>query len=295
MSALLDPFNLLPEIKAGKKKPIHQSTIGQADTCHKRLEFDLDPSIGYTNGSQRAVGTGYHAALELYYENDGSVTRDAMLSAAIAAFDREVELTPEENWSWDEKAPDRDTALGLMGTMICAYVDGAHAWPLDEFKVLYTEATIILPLHGDWVVRGTLDLVLEDSNGWHVLVDHKTANRPWAKDKHLPAKTNQPSWYQKWWPQTYAITHGGEIPQAHFVFDVMTYDGNFKRIPAPRRPLDLEIVVEKAELVTDLIDRGGPFLPNTQSFLCSEKWCDHWFRCPFGARMQDSTGVMAST
>ena len=279
---MTDPIQLLdPEGLAGVpgKKVLRQSTLGTADTCHKRLQFDLDPLTPSTTGPYRVFGTAYHAGVEAHYLGA------EIVPAVDAVFDGD-EAKSIDDWGddWVDLEYARTHCLELVSASL------AHSWlNFDGVEVIGTEVTLFANLpRPDWIVKGTLDLVLAGEyirNNFdvdHLVVDHKTARRKWPKGKEAARKTNQPAWYTFWWGLLWAKAHGGDMPRVGFVFDVMAHDKTFQHRWPDVTPAQKEAVLAKAALVCDLIDNDGPYLPNTQSFLCSAKWCDHWQQCPFG-------------
>ena len=61
--------------------------------------------------------------------------------------------------------------------------------------------------------------------GTHIIVDHKTARKPWQRGKESAKQTNQPGWYGHWWPRMWAMRGGEQPPAVLFFFDVFTTDG----------------------------------------------------------------------
>ena len=59
----------------------------------------------------------------------------------------------------------------------------------------------------------------------------------------------------------------------------------FERRWAPRTQAQIDATLERGKDLATLIDQGGPFLPNTESFLCSPHYCDHWEICPYGSTL----------
>ena len=276
MIDLLDPEGL-----AGVpgKKVLRQSTLGTADTCHKRLQFDMDPMVPHGTGPYRVFGTAYHAGLEAHYQG-------AEIVPAVDAVFNGDEAAQVEDWGddWVDLEYARTHCLELVSASL------AHSWlNFEGVEVIGTEVTLYANLpRPDWIVKGTLDLILGGEyirNNFevdHLIVDHKTARRKWPKNKEDARKTNQPAWYVFWWALLWAKAHGGDMPTVGFCFDVMAHDKSFQRRWPDVTAAQKEAVLAKAALVCDLIDNNGPYLPNTQSFLCSAKWCDHWQICPFG-------------
>jgi len=287
MGAVLDPRGVAG---TSSSRIIRQSTLGSLDVCHKRVEFDRDPSIPYGTGPHRVFGTSYHAGLEAFYQShrDGVVTGDESIYGAVTdAFVRESAGITEWGPDWESANECVNHALAL----VFDYLSDGHAnyW-LADHDVLDTEVTLYYPL-GDtgWAMKGTLDLVLRNRDtGTHVIVDHKTARKPWRKGKELFKNTNQPAWYTLFWPLVWAETHDGDLPNdVEFWFDVMAHDRSLEHRQAPVTEAQREAVLAKAGAACKLIESGGPYLPNTQSFLCSKQWCDHWDRCPFGAAVSN--------
>lgn len=280
MSQLVDPHNLLPKLQAGEVRALRQSTLGTADTCLKRLEYDLDPTIPYATGEARAVGTAYHAGLEVYYTarhvfpgtlEPSDALFKAMVAAAEEAFEFEATSAHFEWQNGEDHA--RDTIIRMLG----AYFEQRCYWPPD-YKVKGVEVEFILPSpRPGWVHKGMIDLVVEDPNGWDIIDDHKTAGKKWRKAKEHPRTTNQPPWYMYHW----SVLNGG-ISTVAFCFSVMTYAGDFERRVVPVEPHHVKAVLTKAEHVCGLVEQGGPYPPNTSSFLCDSRWCDHWAYCPWG-------------
>lgn len=273
-----DPFNLEPQIAAGKLRVLRQSTIGTADTCLHRLEYDLDPNVAYSTGETRAVGTAYHRALECYYRDrqaGGPVkpTEEQTARYLVEAFDSFDLEAQSPGFVWQDGAP---AAKSKIDRMLLSYFANDCYWP-DGYEVLGVEYTFLYELKPGWAVKGTTDLILRDPNGWVIIVDHKSAKRKWKKGKEGRDSTNQPAWYQHYVGRLF------ETDSVAFVFDIMTYDGEFERRPADVDEAWIHGVLAKAYTLTNLITAGGPFPPNTSSFLCDARWCDYWARCPWGA------------
>lgn len=278
-----------------------QSVLSDADNCLRRAQYRLDPPTWATRiaGATRAVGTGYHAGLELRYRArlDGAPlpTVDDMVAAGLATFDTSMttdlyDNSPVDEFRWDDRVPDRGTAHHLIASMVTGYMDGGHEWPAD-WRVLGVE---VHGLVADPVVGADLkfgaDLVLRDPNGWIVIDDHKTAGRAWDESKHLPRKNVQAPFYQRLarhlWP---------EAPGYRFVFSVITYPNAKGVVKFERRISDPQLeheaaIATKARNFLDMYQlvhvQAGLDLPgNPSSTLCNPKWCDYWQGCPHGAAL----------
>lgn len=278
---------------------IRQSLLGSFDACPRRLQYELEaPKDQYRSGIVRAVGTAYHAGLEYYYR---SVMRGDSFSwhefrvqfcqdTAVNALEDEIARAGDA-FIWDDKFKDFDAAAETVRSMLAAYFEGGHAWPA-EWAVLGVEETFEFPFHNGHTRSGTIDLVLQDPNGWIYDVDHKTAGRKWDQGKHKPRKNNQAPFYTAALQQMYP-----EAPGWRFVFDVMTYKGEFERRISDPQPGHIQAVLDKSIQVISLYEgmrANGLDLPvNPSSNLCSPRYCDFWDICPSGSAL-DGQDVPAS-
>jgi hypothetical protein len=266
---------------------MRQSLIGNAETCLKRAAYSLADPV-YKTGEARAIGTAYHKALETYYslrQEHGfhvpdQTERLALEQVAHEEFYREVDKA--EGFFWET---DSVQCQNKISNMLAAYFNGKHYWP-DGYRVIGTEVSFTHEWVGGHLAHGTIDLVLEDPNGWTVLVDHKTAGKKWPKGKEDPRKNIQAPWYVYWWSTL------NETEKVYFAFDVMTYGGTFERRPVYPTPKDQELVLAKAKFYAGILSTLGPddLAGNTSSALCSERYCDAWAACPHGAGPVEGIG-----
>lgn len=277
---------------------ITQSMLGNADKCLLSFQYGLDKPEWYqaTAGADRAVGTGFHAGLELYYEERKTVpgllpNLDEMIAKAIDVFDISTELdlydnTPVEVFKWSEKLPDKAHAHDMIRQLLTAYVNNQWYWPL-EFGVLATELNVTVEINGRRYKLGA-DLALVDTSNYLLLVDHKTAGKAWSEGKHHPRKQNQAPLYT-----AAARVAFPEYAGVRFVFDIIQFPGAKTPVRFDRRISDPTeaheaAVIKKAEDLVDLYEavhvRLGRDLPaNPASTLCNPKWCDYFEGCPHGA------------
>ncbi len=280
-----------------------QSIINQAGTCLKRTEFDFfhqTPVVGNVN---RLIGTGYHAGnAEGYLQmmHGDPVDVDKMVAAGVESFVKGIEWDdyvqqPVDEFSWvyqpkTYRAPHigltQDQSTAIVEQLVRFYWEKGHTW---TFQVVAVEFGVSLPYPGapeGWDRGGGIDLVVADSNG-HILVDHKTSRKKWPKKKGGPTNP-QAAWYLDAW-HTYADTAG-----ARFVYDVMAINldpetlvaaPETERRWAPRTQAQIDVTLERGRDLATLIEKGGPFLPNPESFLCSPHYCDYWKICPYGSTL----------
>jgi hypothetical protein len=267
-------------------KTMRQSTATTADICLQRLEYYLDPGTPKKGSVNRSMGTGYHAGHAHSYLERRAGRKANLLEvgdAAVEAFDADVAENEVFDWRYQpqnyrqqEVVFDRDQAIQTMIQAIKRYYDEGHEWGPD-YEVVAVEMSFDLPwpeMPG-WRRSGTIDLVLA-KDGQYILDDHKTARKPWQKSKGGPTNP-QAAWYQAAWGE-----YSGSDNMA-FVYSVMPFEGAFERRLATRTPKQVEMTLRRVADIARLIDQGGPFPPNPESFLCSEAYCDYWSICPYGS------------
>ena len=250
----------------------------------------------------------------------------ALVKVAHRSLWDEIERADENfNWTFRPQSSRQDEVVLNMGQaldMISSAVRYYHAaglyWP-DEYRVLAIEHTFNLdwPAHPDWVLHGSPDLILEHVPTGDVLItDHKCVLKKPQVDKYAAHKTPQAAFY------LHALAELGEVRSTlytdltgrnvRFVYDVLLMEcatvmqdwvaekaakeAAGKKVPAepvvfwrieePRSADQIAATMDQASRLADLIDAGGPYMPNPESFLCSAAYCDHWNRCPFGATLR---------
>lgn len=291
-------------------KKMRQSTINSAQICQRRIMYDNDPSIPYSSGIVRAMGTALHFAHEKYYrarKEGGPVVADVepLVRATATALEAELDRSGENfNWIYqpkkarsDERILNKAEALEMMAGTIRHYHAAKCYWPA-EFKVLAVEVRFDLewPEQPTWVRHGTIDLIIQDPTGFVWAVDHKHSLSKPKPDKYSAPMTPQASFYLRALDDMPGLIHP-DTPRG-FCYDVTLMNAAevladkpeaevFFRRQEVRTEEQLAATMLHAEQVAQLIDAGGPYLPNPTSFLCSAAYCDHWNRCPFGAALRN--------
>lgn len=285
---------------------IRQSGLGNADKCLRSFQLSLEKPEGFREGGsvQRAMGTGYHAAQEMHYQHSKigqTCSLDDLVAVALNTFHDEVAKIDPAMFKWSKEVADQDMGDLKLTKMVSSYFEGGHRWDIEHTVELTTGELMIVPPYTVLAVeatfgydadleirgvpvRGAMDLVLEDASGWITIVDHKTAGKKWDQGKHRARKQNQPPFYigvaEVLWPGR---------PGYRFVYDIMTYKGEFERRPSDVRPEHVTAVFEKAQQVLTLykgMRAGGMDLPvNPSSNLCSPVYCDFWTICSQGAAL----------
>ena len=281
LTEVLDPYG----VRQAGHRLLRQSTINQASVCLKRVQFDHEYGSGHSES--RIGGTGYHAGLAEIYRTLDHASPQRLSDAVDIAMDNERQVAMDrgvwDDLEWERWGPSFDDAK-LKAKLMVSLAHEKYLWNLTENEVIAVELPWFFPLNDTWAAHGTFDLVLRNrTSGIHLIVDHKTASKPWKKGKESSRATSQPGWYLTFWPYLWEWLSGERPPATRFVFDIMQLDGNFDRRWADRNRAELQRSMDRASMVAQLIEQNGPWYPNTDHFLCSEKWCDHWNRCPFGA------------
>ena len=303
-SEVADPWGLAPY----SPRTLHQSDINTAEICTLRLHYSKQPDRVYTSDVNRAMGTAYHAGLAEYYlsrKNGKFLEVKDSISVALEAFRHEVAISDPDMFSWtfqeqtsrlDRIDLDYKEASAMISDLVAQYYEQGRMWP-EEYEVIMVEESFLLPLEYQdngsvefaqnmTVRKGTVDLVLRGPDGWYRIVDHKSDKKKWPKGKETHRKTPQPGYYIG------ALQELLEDENVTFVYDIASWQGDFQRIDAPRTKAQIEAVKQKAK-ATALVLEGNAFMPNTTSFLCTERFCDYWYHCPFGEALEgnDSEGA----
>jgi len=276
-------------------RSLRQSTINDAMTCLHRLTWVDDPDYPYQASASTAMGTGYHAGLEAAYRRrmEGEMWAtvlpdiDLFVVEAIGALAMEIEKAGD-NFNWELQARtarkeqriiDFEEASDIVEHMVRTYFDGGHYWD-DTYQIVAVEHRFELPWGPTWTRTGTIDLVALKGNTLTV-IDNKTAKAKWRKGKADAYSSPQQGWYQQ---AASEIWPGYEVTGA---YDVMTLDGDFQRHLAHRTEAQRRLALKAGAAVAKQIERGGPYPPTPDSFLCHQSYCDYWSVCEFGRGLHE--------
>lgn len=265
-----------------------QSAINEYMICGYRTKLRIEnPDHPRRTSVMRAIGTGYHGGLAKGYMmvmGGEPPTIDAMNAAAVDDLRAELyEHSDSIDWRYqtagkrqEEIVYDEAQCIATMAYALRKYVEDNRWWPFERYEVLGVEQPFLI----DWGQRkrrGTMDLIVRDiETGWVHVVDHKLTRRKWYERKAGAGESVQAAWYVDAAKALYGTDH------VTFNYDVMTTSGDFQRFDAHRTEIEINLTMDKAAAVAEAIEKGGPFIPNTSSFLCSEAFCDYWDLCPYG-------------
>jgi hypothetical protein len=266
---------------------MRQSTLGSFDICPRRAQLSILPHP-YSTSVAAAVGTAYHAGLEHLFGTvgeTGEIDWPGTQVEALSSLNAEV-ARAEDRMSWGDDT--HETAADRVLELLRYYKDsGRFTQLIGAHDIVATELEFDVPWRETWSQSGTIDLVLRGrDSGEIVLIDHKTTGRKWWASKSTFKQLPQAAWY------LHAYEQATEERPVMFVFDVMTYKGELDIRPLIRNPKLEQSIMDRfdtAATVMDLFDETGMDWPtNPSSVLCSEKYCDHWERCPMGAEAERS-------
>lgn len=269
---------------------MRQSTINEADICGYRTKLRLEnPDQPRKTSVARAIGTGAHAGLAAGYLSimrGEEPSLEAMVEEGVHDLEAELFLHSDVvDWRWQvatsraaEEVYTFDDCVEKVTDALTRYVAQDLWWPRPRYQVVGVEQPFNMSWIDGWDRTGTMDLVVLDSEtGWYHIVDHKFTKRKWPAAKATAKASVQAAWYIDAARLLYGTRH------VTFNYDVFSFGGDFQRIDAGRSDEQIVVTMKRAELLADLIEKGGPYQPNVQSFLCSEAYCDYWGICPFGA------------
>jgi RecB family exonuclease len=221
------------------------------------------------------MGTAWHAGLECIYtaRKEG---RSPFVMAAVQAAMAVIESSGVTDWG---PRRDKTKVASDLGHGLALYLK-RHRVP-DDWRIEAVEVPFTFPLSdaSDWAVHGTIDLIATDPKGRTWVLDHKTANKPWPLDKANPAVHPQPAMY------VVGASHLG-YNVSGFCFRVWSWsDQELFTYPVTVTPRHIELLRHRVETVVTALDRLPPELlpPSPSHRLCSERWCDWWHICEFGA------------
>lgn len=274
----------MSQVLVPKYRTIRQSTLGDFDICQLRAQYKVAGWVPRGGSEASVCGTAYHAGLELYYAERAAGGPQNPTSDDIARYlvdahrTLDAEVAGIEGFVWDTSA---DEAHHCVEVMVRAYFKDYYQWP-DTFEILAVEHSFHHQFLPGWDATGTVDLVMRrTSDNFLVTDDHKTAGKMWSQSKADPRQNNQSAWYAIWVQEDFPGFDGFDA-----WFSVMRRDGaKFQRFQSPVDRRHMEAVSAKAESAARLLDSGLELPPNQSSALCSEKYCDAWTLCPFGAAL----------
>jgi hypothetical protein len=242
--------------------PIHQSHLQSADICLLRAWWDVrypdapDPEYAW-------VGTLFHAAVAAHLT--GRNPRRTV---------EQMVMEHSDDVAWSDLTPTDALSIALR-----CYEAWCSSDPpvLGRGEVIAVEQTYRATTPEGMEVEGTVDLIWRDWDGRVIVEDHKTAGRPWTRQKADPWVQPQPAVY------TWLVEQNTGLEADLFVFSVVTRDGKIvQRIPVHNFGPTVAPTLLRLHRVHRVLTSEEEPLPSPGATLCSRRWCRHWERCPWG-------------
>lgn len=175
----------------------------------------------------------------------------------------------------EEKSDDAYADLVSLGMKmitsptITPHLQGLNFWKMEQYMELNVPSVPV-------PIIGYIDAIRCDDNA-NVPIDFKTAGRKWTQEK--ADHSLQATMYIAMMYQAGLIT---SLP-AKFEFHIFTKTKNpeLQILETWRTAQDLIELYNLIGVVWDAIEQGI-YVPNSSSYLCSQKYCDFYNRCKGG-------------
>lgn len=273
---------------------VTKSLLESYDICGLRAQYTIDhpPWFQLVAGSKRAVGTAVHAGHEYIYSNPSTWTLPDAVEAALTMWELQKSQDqytglPVDRFVWDEDVPDEMTAWRLIHDLMAEYRN--HVWP-EDWEIVSCEHRYVMDVGDDVQLSGAIDLGLRDPKGFIVGVDLKTAAKSWSATKAKPRKNAQAPLYVALLQNAFP-----DAPGYRFVFDVLRYPAvqsgvQFQRLISDPEQRHIDAAISRAKSFawtyqTVHVKAGMDLPANPGSNMCSERYCDFFPHCPFGAAL----------
>ena len=256
--------------------------------CGFQLKFHRERAPQGPRGIQLLFGSAVGAGIEhqvLHHQG-----ADAASYAAIRCLRQEVELARrpgERPIRWDDppritkkgefhkrdqaRVPDLGTAERLASLSVRAWVSRFGDLQVIDQGV-ERSLRIALRRPAGWEIECVIDLLPQDGG----IVDLKTSDGPWSPER-LAEKRGQAWLYQAAYMQTFGH------PPAYFRFHVIPRGATEVQVlEVPYEPEAINRFLEYQIRPTIQTIERGVYVPNTNGWHCSPRWCSWWTSCPLG-------------
>ena len=250
-------------------KSIRCTELGMVLRCPLQL-WHLKTTGAKPPGWALTVGTSFHKGCDLNFKAKAKTGKDIEVDQMINEFDFDFE-NRRERTVFGDKTPAQAKEQGR------GYIKKYRAERCPQLTVAsngnipMVEYPINFKIKGgegnELEIRGTVDLMTKSN----ILIDHKTAGRAWVEGKEL--KEIQPYIYSLGMKTCGHKCDGFEFsvvnPKGVQVLPVPVVDGEVNKY------LQLALKVQK-------MFETETFLPSTQGWWCSAKFCGWHSECSFG-------------
>lgn len=274
----------------GWEVPEHRIALEFGTAVHEGIEAYLR---GKLPAEDRAVLEG---------EEELPVAHDA--EQAIDVSHRHIRRCAKEGMTYDDpprvrrdgflykgdegRMPTEQHAAGISASMVRSWIErfGAGITPRD------VEIKVYVPLEPYGIEDAQLITKLDLTTTEGGIIDFKTSRAEWDAVK-WDDKLDQMLLYGL----GYKCLYGEGLPE-YGLFHVAPKEGDFKTWQVIDVALDesrIEQVIEYVLKPAIRMIRADAFIPNRDGrFPHSEKYCDFWSHCPFGAKAQGEAATVLS-
>lgn len=255
--------------------------------CGYQLRFYRERVPATRRGIALVYGSAVGEGIQHHATTEGS-TADTAIAAGLAALRKEIK-TSTLPVQWDDpprltqagrpyanerhRIPSQEVAEKMLSAHVRAWVE--RFGHLRAAKV-EERCEIKLTRPAGWVLTGYLDIRTTDGG----LIDTKTASEPWDEDK-IAAGAPQLRYYQAWYRRKF-----GE-PPAWTQFHVMVKGSvEIQVIDVPYDAAAVNRWLEHVVRTNIAAIEASAYVPRTDGWWHSERFCDFWHVCPLGAAAQ---------
>lgn len=247
-----------------------QSWLNTFQNCPEQARLEMCGQMPRVETDATAIGTAVHAGIETVLCGGSSNEGEEV---ALATFSGLSKMT-EFQWV-SIKTP--ETALETIKRCYWAWWNEVYP-QLGNTVAVEKEFTSTLWQGPDCTVllKGTIDLIDEDPEGKPMIVDWKTANRPyeaWEKERWAI----QPTVYSHAVDEMY----GGKYDEYEFTYAVMMKSRqDVQWVTVKRDARHWAWLREQTLAIVRMIEAELPMWPlRDQHALCSPKWCPVYAEC----------------
>lgn len=256
--------------------------------CGYALKFHRERVPATQRGVALIYGTAVGEGIQHHVTHEGS-TAETAIDAGLAALRKEIKAASLPGGlpiQWDDpprltqsgrpyanerhRIPSQEVAESMLKAHVRTWVE--RFGHLRAAKV-EEKCEVKLTRPAGWVLTGYLDIRTTDGG----LIDTKTASEPWDEQK-IEAGTPQLRYYQAWYRRKF-----GESP-AWTQFHVMVKGSiDIQVIDVPYDTVAVNRWLEHVVRTNIAAIEANAYVPRTDGWWHSERFCDFWHVCPLGA------------
>lgn len=232
--------------------------------CPRSWRYHYIDKVPRPPADNLIIGSGMHAGIEFNYRQKIKSGKNCVLDdAKAAALEATRSLARNGFTSWNR------LSLSDIESTVLYLVDAHHRLVAPKVKPAYVEHEFRINLGDDFPVDllGYIDCITQDD--W--IIDNKSWGK--AKGQSYADKDMQLTAY------SFAFRSEFQRIERGLRFDSIL-KGNYRYEPIETHRTNLQIRwwLRQVEDVVAAMQAGVDY-PNTDSFLCNERYCDYWSMC----------------